>query len=90
MVYKVDETKRYLPDFVLPGNVVVECKGRLTAADRKKMLLVKRQNPDLDLRLLFQFDNKLSPRSKTRYSTWADKNGFPWAVGSIPRGWLRG
>lgn len=79
-----------MPDFALTNGVLIECKGRLTAADRKKLLLVKKQHPRLDLRLLFQFDNKLSPRSKTRYSTWAEKNGFEWAVGSIPRGWLRG
>jgi hypothetical protein len=87
--YKVDEVRRYLPDFVV-GGTRIECKGRLTAADRKKLLLVKKQNPKLDLRLLFQFDNKLSTRSKTRYSAWAEKNGFKWAVGSVPREWLRG
>lgn len=86
--YRVEETRRYLPDFKI-GEILVECKGRLTAADRKKLVLVKKQHPAIDLRLLFQFDNKLSPRSPTRYSVWATKHGFQWAVGTIPEGWLR-
>jgi hypothetical protein len=89
MEYRVEETRKYLPDFVINGIIVLECKGRLTAADRKKMLLVKKQHPDKDIRLLFQFDNKLAPRSKTRYSDWAKKYGFPYAVETIPKSWMR-
>ena len=89
MPYVVNETRQYTPDFLLESSgVVVECKGRLTVADRKKLVLVKKQYPRMDLRLLFQFDNKLSPRSPTRYSVWATKHGFPWAVGAIPEEWL--
>ena len=89
MEYRVEETRKYLPDFVIDKTIVVECKGRLTAADRKKLLLVKKQHPGVDLRLLFQYDNKLSTKSKTRYSNWAEKNGIPYAVESIPRSWIR-
>lgn len=87
--YVVQETRKYLPDFVLGKTMIIECKGRLTSADRKKMLLVKKQHPDRDIRLLFQYDNKLSTKSKTRYSDWATKHGFQWAVGTLPRSWTR-
>lgn len=86
--YKVEEERKYLPDFVI-GDVVVECKGRLTAADRKKLLLVRTQHPGLDLRLVFMYpNNKLSSKSKTRYWEWAEKNGFKWADKFVPKEWL--
>ena len=87
MEWELLERKKYLPDFKVNG-FILECKGRLTAADRKKMVAVKSQHPDKDIRLLFQFDNKLNPRSKTRYSMWAEKNGFKWALKEVPEAWL--
>ena len=88
--YEVHELRKYLPDFRLNGSgVIVECKGRLTAADRKKLKLVKTQYPKKDIRLLFMYNNKLNPRSKTRYSDWADKHGFPWALKDIPEDWIK-
>ena len=44
----------YCPDFVLPNGVILECKGYWDSADRKKIKSVKEQNPDLDLRMVFQ------------------------------------
>lgn len=85
--YTVNEKRKYLPDFVV-GDIVIECKGRLTAADRKKLKLVKEQHPGLDIRLVFQYNNKLNPRSKTRYSDWAEKHGFPWALRVVPKEWF--
>ena len=86
--YLVNETRKYLPDFVTK-NFIIECKGRLTTADRKKMQLFKAQHPDKEIRLLFMFDNKLNPRSNTRYSKWAEKHGFKWAVGEVPKEWFK-
>jgi hypothetical protein len=37
--------------------------------------------------LFFAQDNKI-PRSKMRYSDWAKKYGFEYAVGEIPKEWL--
>ena len=59
---------RYTPDFKLPkaggGYFFIEVKGRWETADRQKMLLVRQQNPDLDIRMLFQrASNKLYKRS---------------------------
>ena len=88
--YRVDEVRKYLPDFRVDGvsKVIVECKGRFTAADRKKLKLIKAQHPEKDIRLLFMRDNTLSKQSKTRYSMWAEKHGFPWALKSVPIGWV--
>lgn len=85
-----ESTHRYTPDFTLPNGVVVEAKGRFTPADRKKMSLVKEQNPDRDIRLIFMVDNTLSKASKTKYTDWATKRGFISTVsrqGAIPPEW---
>ena len=88
IAYEVHETKKYTPDFALPNKVILECKGRLTADDRKKMLLVKEQHPELDIRFVFMYpNNKLTARSKTRYWEWAEKHGFKWADNTVPKEW---
>ena len=81
----------YSPDFLLPNGVSLETKGYFKPADRRKMKAVKKANPDLDIRLVFQAPyNKISKRSKTTYAKWADKNGFPWcAYYAIPIYWLK-
>jgi len=84
----VPKTKKYCPDFVLPNGIIIEVKGRLTTADRQKHLAVKEQYPDLDVRFIFQFDNKLATNSATRYSDWCDKHGFMYAFKEIPIEWL--
>ncbi len=78
----------YLPDFVVGNMVYLEVKGYFKPSDRKKMREVKKSNPDLDIRLVFQKNNKLtkSPKSMT-YGDWADKHGFKWCVGVIPKEW---
>ena len=82
------QTRKYTPDFFLPNGIIIETKGKWTVQDRKKMVLVLEQNPDLDIRMLFQFDNKLNKNAKTRYSEWAAKRGIPYAIGEIPQEWL--
>ena len=81
---------KYTPDFKV-GDVYLECKGYFSAADRRKMKAVKKDNPKLDIRFIFQAPfNKLSKRSKTTYATWAEKNGFRWcAYYAIPTSWLK-
>lgn len=66
----------------------LEVKGYLSPDDRSKMLLVKEQYPDLDIRFVFDKDNKLNSKSKTRYSTWCEKKGFPYTFKTIPEDWL--
>lgn len=91
--YEEPATKRsYTPDFRLPNGILVECKGRFTPADRRKMALVIEQNPELDIRLVFMRDNTLSKNSKTTYSAWCASRDITCHVspdGSIPKEWLK-
>ena len=63
----------YTPDFFLENGVVVEAKGKFTAKDRKIIAAMKEQHPELDLRVLFTRNNKISPKSKTRYLDWCER-----------------
>jgi hypothetical protein len=83
--------RTYTPDFYIPSSdVYVEAKGHLDKGDRMKMLLVKEQHPDLDVRFVFlRANNKIYKGSKTTYAQWATKHGFEWAEGSIPEEWCK-
>ena len=79
----------YHPDFKLPNGIRVETKGRFVLADRKKHLLVKEQNPQLDIRFVFSNSkNKISKKSKTTYGMWCEKHGFKYADKEIPQSWF--
>ena len=79
----------YLPDFWIKGtDIVIEAKGRFTAADRKKILAVTETNPLVEVRMLFQIDQKLSKGRKKRYSDWCDDNDIRYSIGTIPEEWL--
>ena len=80
----------YVPDFVLPNHVYLETKGYWAPSDRRKILAVVRDNPDLDLRMVFQAPyNTISKKSKTTYAMWCDKHAIPWtSFHSIPLDWL--
>jgi hypothetical protein len=79
----------YTPDFVLPNGIIVETKGRFLAADRQKHILVKRHNPELDIRFVFSNSNaKISKASKTTYAMWCRKNGYKFADKTIPEEWI--
>lgn len=80
----------YSPDFILDNGILIEAKGKLTAQDRSKMIAVKKQHPELDIRFVFmRGENKLNASSKTTYMQWAAKNGFPAADEEIPDEWLK-
>ena len=80
----------YSPDFILPNHVLLETKGYWDAADRRKILAVKKDNPLLDLRMVFQSPfNKINKKSKTTYAMWCDKHEIPWtSYHNIPLEWL--
>lgn len=85
--------KDYIPDWILeqPGHhpIIIEAKGYLRPADRTKMIAVKKANPSLDIRFIFPQDNKLTKKSKMRYSDWCNKNGFKYHIGTqIPDEWF--
>ena len=81
---------RYTPDFKLPNYKYLEVKGYWDAEDRRKILAVKKDNPDIDLRMVFQSPyNTISKRSKTTYAKWCEKHDIPWtSYHDIPLDWL--
>ena len=80
----------YTPDFILPNHVILECKGYWDAADRRKIKQVKLDNPDIDLRMVFQAPyNTITKKSKTTYAKYCEKLGIPWSsFHNIPLEWL--
>ena len=80
----------YHPDFILPNHVHLETKGYWSPEDRRKIAAVKRDNPELDLRMVFQSPfNKISKKSKTTYAMWCEKHAIPWtSFHNIPLEWL--
>jgi len=81
---------QYTPDFVLDNGIIVETKGRFLIADRKKHMLIKRQQPHLDIRFVFSNSKqKLNKGSYTTYAQWCVKNGFQYADKTIPEDWIK-
>ena len=80
----------YTPDFVLPNYTYLEAKGYWDPADRRKILAVKRDNPGIDIRMIFQSPyNTISKKSKTTYAKWCEKHEIPWtSYKDIPIDWL--
>ena len=80
----------YTPDFVLPNYTYLEAKGYWAPEDRRKILAVKKSNPDVDIRMVFQSPyNKISKKSKTTYAQWCERHEIPWAhFHDIPLDWL--
>lgn len=90
---------KYNPDFPIIGcPIILETKGRFghrgsrkdAAEVRHRLILAKQQNPQADIRLVFQNANyKIYPGSKTTYAKWAEDHGFPWAdKGRVPQAWI--
>lgn len=80
----------YRPDFLLPNGIIVETKGLFETADRHKMLLIKQQFPDIDIRMVFSSSKKkIYKGSPTSYGAWCDKHGFKYADKLIPEEWLK-
>lgn len=86
--------KTYLPDFLLEkldGSIMyIETKGVLTISDRVKLVCIKEQHPDIDLRIVFQnANNKIRKGSPTSYKDWARKVGIKWSEKTIPASWRK-
>lgn len=80
--------RSYTPDFILPNGIILEVKGRFTSKDRKIQMAMKEQHPDIDIRMVFQRDNKLNRNSSTKYSDWCESREINYCVGRIPELWL--
>lgn len=86
---KPESFHKYTPDFVLPNGIIIETKGYFETADRQKHILVKQQDPSLDIRFVFSNPQRpISKGSKTTYAMWCEKNGFLYAKGLIPKDWI--
>ena len=86
---KPETNHTYTIDFTLPNGILVETKGRWVAEDRKKHLLIKKQHPELDIRIVFMSGKtKIRKGSPTTYGMWCDKHGIPWAEKTIPTSWF--
>jgi hypothetical protein len=79
----------YTPDFLLENGLILETKGRFTAADRRKMLAVTTQHPDERIVMLFMRDNKIHKNSSTHYSDWCMDNDIEYAIGHPLKEWLK-
>jgi len=87
---KPETNHTYTIDFTLPNGILVETKGRWVLEDRKKHLLIKKQHPELDIRMVFQSSKtKIRKGSKTTYAMYCDKHDIPWAEKVIPESWLK-
>ncbi len=84
-------TRVYTPDFLVNNEkTILEPKGRLTAKERRKFEWILKSNPTIDLRLIFQRDNRIRPKSFVYYSDWAKKNNFTYIVGDkLPTNWIK-
>lgn len=82
--------RTYTPDFVLHNGIIVETKGRFTAADRRKHLEIKRQyGKEHDIRFVFSNSrSKLYKGAKSSYGDWCNKHNFLYADKEIPEVWL--
>lgn len=91
---------KYLPDFTINNTkILIEAKGRFGghlsdnngAKERQKMILLKEQHPELDIRIVFQNAKKpIYKGSKTTYAKWATDHGFTWAdKGVVPASWIK-
>ena len=89
--YVKPETKHiYTPDFILDNGIIIETKGRWMMEDRKKHILIRKQHPNLDIRILFQNAHaKISKGSKTSYADFCEKHGITYAHREIPVAWLK-
>lgn len=90
IVYTVPSREaKYTPDYELPNGIIIESKGRFTAEDRHKHILIKKQRPDLDIRFVFSNSRtRIRKGSPTTYAKWCETNGFLYADKKIPEEWI--
>lgn len=84
--------KNYVPDFIVKRSddsvLYIESKGYFRPEDRSKLIAIKKQHNDKDIRIIFQRDDRIR-RSKSRYSDWAQRHGFVYHIGrDVPKEWL--
>jgi len=104
--YEVDKLPyiiehNYNPDHTITfksgRKLYIEMKGNGRSFDqhaRSKMIAVKAQHPDKDIRIIFYANGVISGTKKRkrggyfRQSEWADRNGFKYSIKNIDPSWL--
>lgn len=82
-------TRKYTPDFWLPDyGFFIEAKGKWTGSNRNMHLAVRRCNPEVKIRFLFQYDNWLTKKHKSKYSDWCENQGYTYALTEVPEKWF--
>ena len=93
------QEKNYTPDIklVFPSGKTryIETKGNgfaFDASEQRKLIDIKEQHPELDIRICFYKDGKVGNKRKDgsfkTQSQWAEDHGFLWSIGVIPKGWF--
>jgi len=78
--------RHYVPDFVVftpNGKIYIETKGHLRREDKAKLVAIKKQHPEMDLRILFY-------SKKKDQINWATRHGFKFAFEEVPQEWIDG
>lgn len=89
----------YLVDFRIitksGKTIYIETKGNGRSFDhaaRRKMIAVKQQHPEIDLRIVFYSNGKIGPKRKDGshmcQSDWAEKYGYKYSIRHIPVEWM--
>lgn len=89
----------YIPDLIVTKRdgtkIYIEVKGNGLSFDtavKQKMIAIKKQYPELDIRIVFYSDGKCGNKRKDgtfmRQSDWATKYGFKYAIKVIPDEWI--
>ena len=87
---KKEYQKQYTPDinFKLFD---LELKGYFRPDAKRRMEAFKKMYPEVDLRIAFQDNKKISPKSKRRYLDWARIKGFKACIAltydDLPEEW---
>jgi hypothetical protein len=93
-------TAKAKPDFqCLRSPIIIETKGHFggpkgktdtSAAARKKLLLLKEQHPNIEIRFVFQNAyTRIYSGSSTTNAKWAADHGFKWSDrGIVPQEWI--
>ena len=80
---------KYKPDFILPNGIIIEAKGFFRLTAQRILRAIKKQHPELDVRLVFYDCNKKVQGSNLTCKAWATKYNFKFANKVIPTEWIK-
>ena len=80
----------YIPDFILPNGILIECKGYFKSPDRRKHISIRKHHPELDIRFVFMRPTSLvGGAKKLTCAGWAKRHQFLWTERWIPKAWIQ-